>query len=140
MPTVVLMNMYPWQQKMFDQIASGGIKSKDMVLMTAGRNVGKSFFSAQALKRMMDDVNSRPVENIVLSEGKVYGARYYTAEPVGGNWREMEQWAIQTYGEVGSVWQADKWVEQPAQRWYMNDRRFWFRNEADRTMFILKWR
>jgi hypothetical protein len=25
-------------------------------------------------------------------------------------------------------------------RWYMNDRRFWFRNEADRIMFVLKWR
>jgi len=136
----VVMNMYPWQQKMFDQITSGGIKSKEIVLMTAGRGVGKSAFSAQALKRMMDDMLNVPVEDIVLSEGKVYGSRYYTAEPVGGNWREMEAWCYEMFGDdTHPIWGESK-APEPAQRWYKNNRKFWFRNEADRTMFILKWR
>jgi hypothetical protein len=134
------MNIYPWQRQIFDKITSGGVKPGEMLVMTAGRNVGKSFFSAQALKRLMDDINNRPVEDIVLSEGKVYGSRYYTAEPVGGNWREMEAWCYEMFGDdVSPIWGADK-APEPAQRWYKNDRKFWFRNEADRTMFVLKWR
>jgi hypothetical protein len=134
------MNLHPWQQNVFNQIATGGIEPGQMMVISAGRGVGKSMLTQQAIDRLMRDLNSWPVTDLVLSEGRVHGARYYCVEPVGGNWREMEAWAIQTCGEVSSVWRADKWVEEPAQRWYMNDRRFWFRNEADRTMFILKWR
>jgi hypothetical protein len=134
------MNLYPWQQQIFDKITSGGFKPGEMLVMSAGRGIGKSALTAQTVERLMRDLNSQPVSDLTLSEGRVYGARYYCVEPIGGNWPEMEQWAIKTYGEVGSVWRADKWVEEPAQRWYANNRKFWFRNEADRTMFILKWR
>ena len=47
----------------------------------------------------------------------------------------------QTYGEAGSLWRETKnLTPEPLHRWYMNDRRFWFRDEKDRTMFILRWR
>jgi hypothetical protein len=132
--------MYPWQQQMFDRITAGGFKPGEMIVMTAGRRTGKSQMTQQAIDRLMRDLNSRPIEELVLSEGRIYGARYHCVEPIGGNWREMEDWCIRTYGEVGSVWRADKWIEEPAQRWYANDRKFWFRREADCTMFVLKWR
>ncbi len=102
--------------------------------MTTGRGLGKSAFSAQALQRLMQDLNSQPVSDLVLGEGKWHGARYYTVEPVGGNWLDMQAWAQSTYGEPGSVW------SNGTLRWYANDRKFWFRNEADRTLFVLKWR
>ena len=82
-----------------------------------------------------------------LDEGRVYGARYYIVEPVfmghietwfRQEWKAMEEWAIATYGEPGSVWEVNE-VPLVNHRWYMNDRRFWFRNEADRTMFVLRW-
>jgi hypothetical protein len=113
-------------------------KGRGLVQIT-GRNVGKSHFSAQALKRMMDDISNRPVEDLVLSEGKVYGSRYYCVEPVGGSWLRMETWCLDTFGSNGSAWDKDK-APHPNARWYMNDRRFWFREEKDRTLFILKWR
>jgi len=25
-------------------------------------------------------------------------------------------------------------------RWYMNNRKFWFRDQADQLMFVMKWR
>ena len=88
----------------------------------------------------MDDLNAQPITNIVLSEGKVYGARYYTAQPIGGNWRNMEDWVIDTMGaSTGSVW-ADNPAPNSGERWYANDRRFWFREERDRTMFLMRWR
>jgi hypothetical protein len=133
------MNMHPWQQKMFDQIASGGFKPGELVMMTAGRGIGKSIMNQQIIDRLMRDLNSQPVSDLTLSEGTVYGARYYCVEPIGGNWREMETWCLDTYGNSGSLWDKNK-APKPNARWYMNDRRFWFRNEADRTMFILKWR
>ena len=132
------MNIQPWQMDMLKKLE--GMKPGEMSIMMAGRRVGKSAFSAQALKRMMDDINNRPVEDLLLSEGRVHGARYHCIEPIGGNWREMEAWCFKQFGDVGNNigWRES---ENPqCYRWYMNNRKFWFRNEADRTMFILKWR
>ena len=82
------------------------------------------------------------MNSLKLMEGRVHGARYHCVEPIGatlGSCREMEDWCVRHFGEVSSVWQADKWLLEPAQRWYMNNSTFFFRNEADRTMFVLRW-
>lgn len=130
--------MYPWQLGMIEKLK--GFKPGEMVIHTAGRNVGKSVFSAQALKRVMDDVLAQPVTDIRVTENRVHGARYYCAEPVGGNWHEMKDWCFDKFGDVGNniAWTDE---EKPkCWRWYMNNRKFWFRNEADLTMFLLRWR
>ena len=135
--------LHPWQENILNEVMKGGIEPGEMTIMTYGRNVGKSHFTAQVLKRLMDDLQAQPVTELVLSEGKVYGARYYCVEPVGGNWRAMEDWCIQTCGETtGSIWAEEvlKTAPTPGERWYANNRKFWFRNEKDRTMFILRWR
>jgi hypothetical protein len=131
------MNIHPWQQQIFDKIVSGGFKPKDLICMTAGRGVGKSQMTQQAIDRLMRDLNSRPIEELVLAESRIHGARFYTVDPVGGNWQEMENWAHKTYGPSTSVWDM---TNLGVGRWYANNRKFWFRNEADRTMFVLKWR
>ena len=128
--------LLPWQQNIFDQITAGGFKPGEMMVMSAGRGTGKSIMNQQYIDRLMREINSRPIEDLVLSEGRVHGARYYCVEPIGGNWPDMEKWAIETFGAVGSVWALDP----PSKRWYANDRRFWFRNERDRDWFIIRWR
>jgi len=129
--------MYAWQLDLLDKMTK--YKGRGFVQMT-GRQIGKSAFSAQALQRMIDDLYSQPISDIKLSEGTVYGARYYTAEPVGGNWPEMEAWCYETFGDdVSPIWGEAK-APEPAQRWYKNNRKFWFRNEKDRMLFVLKWR
>ena len=130
--------LYPWQKHFLEKMKS--LKGKELTVMS-GRGAGKSTLNAQAMKRLFDDVYNRPLEQLVLSEGTVYGARYFCVEPVGGAWPEMEYWAIQTYGETGSLWRETKnLTPEPLQRWYMNNRKFWFRDEKDRTMFLLRWR
>jgi hypothetical protein len=133
-------DLAPWQQKIFDKICSGGFKPGEMTIRSAGRNVGKSALTQQAIDRLMRDLNNQPISDLVLSQGTVYGSRYYCVEPVGGNWMDMEVWCLDTYGNPGSLWQETKnLTPEPNQRWYMNDRKFWFRNERDRTVFILRW-
>ena len=129
--------MQTWQMELLEKMYK--YKGQGMIQIT-GRNTGKSNFSAQALKRLWEDIAWSPVQDIVLSEGTVYGARYYTAQPVGGNWREMEAWCYETFGNSGeNIW-GEKEAPEPAQRWYMNNRKFWFRDDRDRMIFVLKWR
>ena len=97
-------------------------------------------FSQQALYRMMFDIQNRPIEDLVLSEGTVYGSRYYCIEPIGGNWMDMELWCLDTFGETGSIWSETKdLTPTPCKRWYMNNRKFWFKEQKDRDWFILRW-
>jgi len=128
--------MLPWQQQLFT-----GMRQGEMMIMMSGRHTGKSQMAAYA--RMFDDIlAARPVTDIQLGEGTVYGARYYTAQPEGGNWKEMEAWCSQTYGaHGGAIWGADpNKAPLPSARWYMNNRKFWFRKEQDRDWFLIKWR
>ena len=81
------------------------------------------------------------------STGTIYGLRYYTVEPKNLEWQEtramwedMLLWCHNQFGETGSLWRETKnLTPEPNQRWYANDRKFWFRDEADRTMFLLRW-
>lgn len=128
----------PWQENLVDTLYK--YRGKGFVQIT-GRNTGKSQMNSAAFKRMFDDIYSRPIEDLVLSEGTVYGSRYYTVEPVGGNWPNMEIWCHETFGPTGSIWQETKnLTPEPLQRWYANNRKFWFKSEKDRDWFILRWR
>ena len=126
--------MYHWQKELIKKMTQH--KGRGIPMIT-GRRAG---FSSKAFQRLWDDLYSRPVEDIKLSEGTVYGSRYYTAEPVGGSWLEMEQWCLETFGSGEyPIWGEDN-APEPAQRWYKNNRKFWFRDECDRMVFVLKWR
>ncbi len=129
--------IHPWQMNLLDKMTK--YKGKGLIQITNPK-AGMRTFSAQALKRLMDDLYTYPISDIKLSEGTVYGARYYTAEPIGGNWVEMETWCYQAFGNDDYPIWGEKTAPEPAQRWYKNNRKFWFRSEADRTMFVLKWR
>ena len=131
----------PWLMKLLKKL--DGIKPGELRMISHGRQMGKSTFNNQALQRLIDDLNGNPVTNLHLSEGTVYGSLYYCVEPIGGNWLEMEKWCLQACGEsTGSIWAEEKYKHsaQPGERWYGNNRKFWFRDEKDRMMFVLKWR
>ena len=127
----------PWQLRMLDKMTQ--YKGKELTTFAAGRNIGKSTLSSQGFQRLWDDLYNRPVEGLKLSEGTVYGSRYYCVEPIGGSWREMEHWCHTTFGLAGEHIWGEK-APEPAQRWYMNNRKFWFRDEQDRLMFVMRWR
>jgi hypothetical protein len=125
--------MQNWQEKIIN-----GFKPGELAIVTGGRQSGKS--QMQAYMRLWNDIHYQPVSDLKLSEGTVYGSRYYCVEPVGGMWHEMEAWCIKTFDSTqGSIW-GENPPPEPAQRWYMNNRKFWFRDDADRLMFVMRWR
>ena len=78
-----------------------------------------------------------------VEEGRIYGARYYTVQPLfnadpitwfRNEWDEMVEWSVETYGPtpVDGVW-------TPGARWYTNNAKFWFRSMDDAHWFILRW-
>ena len=134
------MVMTPLQQGMIDAMKTGGIKPGELTIAMSGRQQGKS--QIMAYQRMFNDIieSRHIVSDIVLSEGTVYGSRYYTAEPIGGSWLEMETWCCKVFGEGSrAIWGEAK-APEPARRWYANNRKFWFKNEKDRDWFIVMWR
>jgi hypothetical protein len=128
------MILLPWQEKLMHGLMQG----RELKLTMSGRNMGKSHFTQQAIDRLLRDINSQPVSEMVLQEGRVYGSRYYTVEPIGGNWLELERWCGQVFGE-GGIW-CDTEAPEPAQRWYANNRKFWFKTQKDRDWFLVMWR
>jgi hypothetical protein len=71
--------MYKWQIDLLDKMTK--YQGRGFV-MTTGRQLGKSAFSAQAVQRMINDLYNRPVEELILTEQPVHGARYYCVQPV----------------------------------------------------------
>ena len=82
-----------------------------------------------------------------IGEGTVFGARYHTVQPMFGadyatwfrqEWQEIEDWCGESFGGDGSLWDAYH-VKHHPERWYVNDSKFWFRNESDMVAFVLRW-
>ena len=53
--------------------------------------------------------------------------RYYNVV----DWHGMDKWMREIFGE-------SNWLTENG-RWVGSDRKYWFRYEADRTFFILRW-
>ncbi len=125
--------MQNWQEKIIN-----GFKPGELAIVKAGRQSGKS--QMQAYMRLWNDIHYQPVSDLKLSEGTVYGSRYYCVEPVGGSWIEIQEWCFNQFGDSGKhIWGSNE-VPAPQERWYMNNRKFWFRDDADRLMFVMRWR
>lgn len=104
--------------------------------------LGKKATFEQA-RNILDNARNTHLERLEIDVGQVFGTDYYTVEPIGGNWLRMEDWTVQTFGAAGGVQNPNQIsinnFATPGARWYMNNRKFWFRDEADRTMFLLRW-
>lgn len=94
-----------------------------------------------AAKQIAKDIDTEVLmsamgwHELELNEGRVYGARYLTVHPTNGaKWNEMMSWMVDTFGPT-----AHDGVWTPSMRWYANNAKFWFRNEADQLLFLLRW-
>ena len=127
-------DMLPFLQS--STVTETGFKRGELMIMSTGRQTGKSVWTNQAINRLMKDLMNRPIEELVLAERIYSGAHFYTVEPIGGNWLDMATWCIKTFGSSTDVWDFKM---DCVGRWYCNDRKFWFRNAKDRDWFVLRW-
>jgi hypothetical protein len=94
-----------------------------------------------AAKQLAKDIDTEVLlsamgwHELELNEGRVYGARYLTVHPSNSwHWNDMMAWMVDTFGPT-----AHDGVWTPSMRWYANNAKFWFRNESDQLLFVLRW-
>jgi hypothetical protein len=122
-------------------IPSKGFGAGEIGVMMAGRGTGKSQMAhyAAIFNSIFTPV---PLSEIKVSTGKIYGQPYHTLQPIGGSWKEMENWCTETFGPGSTdLWEGSRnsHVPNPGERWYMNNSKFWFRDVKDRDWFIMRW-
>jgi hypothetical protein len=106
----------------------------------------------EAGKRLARDIDTEILMSMMgwhemkISTGTVYDQTYHTVKPPSRFltptpdgwydklWADMEDWCTETFGDTpkDGVWTPDS-------RWYMNNRKFWFKDEADLLLFTLRW-
>ena len=88
--------MMDWQKDLIN-----GFKPGEMVVMSAGRQVGKS-----QLMKLWQDIFVGAEPALTFSEGTVYGEPYLIIKPVGLDWWEMRAWCVESFGPTpeAGVW------------------------------------
>ena len=85
---------------------------------------------------------------LIYDTNTVYGKRYYTVQPqwvpdrngfYSQEWNDMLAWCIETFGESKSRIWGENPIPEPMERWYVNNAKFWFRDQKDRDWFTLRW-
>ena len=120
--------LQPWQRRMLAMMAS-----KDKAVLQVARQSGKSSNTAYIGKLLQEWSDHHSPSQLVLSEGKAFGVKYYCAEPVGMDWVAVLKWCTDTFGEMSHIRDGDNG------RWYINNRTLYFRNLKDRDWFVLRW-
>jgi len=118
-----------WQQDAIDKLGVDG-----RLYMNMARQSGKSTMVKDWAKTLEQFAQGFRLE---LSEGTVFGQKYYCVEPQGWIWRNFEWKDMVAWCEETMEREPD--TITPNLRWYVNGGQFWFRDEADRTMFVMRW-
>jgi len=99
--------------------------------MAAGRQFGKTGLTTNQI--WWDEMrNSTPQLETGYADNQPkwpYWVRPYNYE--SKDWHEMSLWMLDTFGD-------SNWLKENA-LWVGSDRKYWFRREQDRTLFLLKW-
>lgn len=98
--------------------------------MAAGRQFGKTDISDMA-KLWIDEINVKRLETGYADNQPKWPYWVYPHNYSSAEWFKMGYWIVDTMG-------YSDWSVEHA-RWVGTDRKYWFRDERDRTMFILKW-
>jgi hypothetical protein len=98
----------------------------------------------QASQRLADDIDKQVLMSmgyvfdfyLEYSTGRVFDQKYLTVAPMNaeGMWTDMMEWMVDSFGPSAC---DGAWT--PNQRWYVNNAKFWFRDQKDRDWFVLRW-
>lgn len=121
--------MMNWQKNLCNEIMSGDITKGELMVMTAGRQTGKS-----QLMKLWQQIYFQEMPKLTLREGTVYGEEYYAVDCLGYIWDDLHDWCVESFGPT-----SKEGVWKPHCRWYENNGAFWFREQKDRDWFVMRW-
>jgi hypothetical protein len=122
-------NLYPFQQKLLTDIESGGVKPGEMMIITAGRQLGKSTF-AQQYANLYNAIMDSPVK---IRWHKLPGRKLHAYAEVGprgferglrdSDMDEVQQW-LWTNIPTAKRLSFDTWL---------------FKEDKHITIFLMRW-
>lgn len=106
----------------------------------------------EAAKRLAHDIDSQLLMSLLgwnrveVSDGTILGSHYHSAKPIyddgayaisgrSEKWDKAVEWCVENFGTTRLPWVNGGKLE----RWYVNNSTFWFKNEEDLTLFLLRW-
>jgi len=125
----------PFQQALWDKINQGGFKKGEMMLITAGRQTGKSYYQKMLLNKIYGTnlckeifLPMKPAPKYKFSRAKWYEADYDWI-----HYDEVRKWCTEQFGPHPT--QHDAWS-----RWdHRYEGRIYFRDQKDYNWFVLRW-
>lgn len=86
-----------------------------------------------SLDHLLSNIFFKGMSQLIISTGTVFGEEYYSVEPVGGDWVIIVDWCYTSYGDPSDP------KNEAGGRWYVENRKLWFRDQKDRDWFVLRW-
>lgn len=68
-----------------------------------------------------------------ITERRWHGCRYQAVDTGDGWSLQKHEWCKETFGKNSFAWDME------AGRWYVQGHEFWFKDESDMTIFLLRW-
>jgi hypothetical protein len=121
----------PFQQLLWDKVRQGGFKQGELMLITAGRQTGKSTFLKSVYYKNLCEEIMLPMK--AEPKYKFSRANWYVAEFDWVHQHEVLAWCSQQFGPHPA--RPDAWS-----RWYNKyNEKIHFRDAKDYQWFLLKW-
>ena len=98
--------------------------------MAAGRQYSKTDITNMAT-RWIDEINVKRLETGYADNQPKWPYWVKPCNYSAYEWLDMSEWVVATFGH--SDWSVEHG------RWVGSNQKYWFRDEADRTFFILRW-
>jgi hypothetical protein len=129
--------LHDYQQTLFQQF-SRGFRAGEMMIISSGRQTGKSSFYMKMLKNRIYDSNLckeiiLPTKPMKEEKYKFSRAKWYQAEFNDKDYFEVRAWCSQQFGPDPA--RPDAW----SRWWHKFHNSILFRDEKDYILFTLRW-
>ena len=102
-----------------------------MVTMIKKRAMANNRWISDLSNQWIDEINVKRLETGYADNQPKWPYWVRPCNYEEKEWYDMDKWLLNIMGD-------NNWHKENA-RWVGSNRKYWFRDEADRTFFILRW-
>lgn len=99
--------------------------------MIKKRAMANNRWVSDLAKQWIDEINVKRLETGYADNQPKWPYWVKPCNYNAGEWSDIDHWMRDTMGD-------SNWLKENA-RWVGSNRKYWFRDEQDRTFFILRW-